>query len=123
LGGDTPRRPPNILFCIADDWSWPHASIAGDKVVKTPTFDRVARKGWGPGRNEPGGRTQNPAGPQYKDFAAFLEARPEGTPFCFWFGSHDPHRGYQWESGVQSGMNAEDVEVPACLPPLQEQFV
>src|SRR6185436_19091348 len=29
---------PNILFCIADDWSWPHASIYGDKVVRTPTF-------------------------------------------------------------------------------------
>ena len=36
---------PNILFCIADDWSWPHASIYGDKVVKTPTFDRVATEG------------------------------------------------------------------------------
>jgi len=36
---------PNILFCLADDWSWPYASIAGDKVVKTPTFDRVARQG------------------------------------------------------------------------------
>ena len=36
---------PNILFCIADDWSWPYASIAGDKVIKTPTFDRVAREG------------------------------------------------------------------------------
>jgi len=36
---------PNILFCIADDWSWPHASIYGDKVVRTPTFDRVAKEG------------------------------------------------------------------------------
>ena len=36
---------PNILFCIADDWSWPHASVYGDKVVKTPTFDRVAKEG------------------------------------------------------------------------------
>ena len=36
---------PNILFALADDWSWPHASIAGDTVVKTPTFDRVAREG------------------------------------------------------------------------------
>jgi hypothetical protein len=23
-----PTRPPNILFALADDWSWPHASIA-----------------------------------------------------------------------------------------------
>ena len=36
---------PNILFCLADDWMWPHASVAGDRVVKTPTFDRLAREG------------------------------------------------------------------------------
>jgi N-sulfoglucosamine sulfohydrolase len=134
---------PNVLFCIADDWSWPYASIAGDKVVNTPTFDGVARegvllqnafvtapsctpsrgsivtgqwhwrleeggnlwstlpakfpvypdlleqagyhvgctrKGWGPGRHEPGGRTRNPAGPQFKDFKTFLQARPTGHP-------------------------------------------
>ena len=44
-GERTGRRSPNILFCLADDWSWPHASIAGDKMVQTPTFDRVAREG------------------------------------------------------------------------------
>jgi len=38
-------KRPNILFALADDWSWPFASIAGDKVVKTPTFDRIAREG------------------------------------------------------------------------------
>jgi N-sulfoglucosamine sulfohydrolase len=36
---------PNILFCIADDWGWPHAGAYGDPVVKTPTFDRLAREG------------------------------------------------------------------------------
>src|SRR5438132_14331107 len=36
---------PNILFCLADDWSWPHAGAYGDKTVRTPTFDRVAREG------------------------------------------------------------------------------
>jgi len=178
-----PKQRPNILFCLADDWSWPHAGIAGDKVVRTPTFDRVARegvlfenafvsspsctpsrgamltgqwhwrleeggdlwgtlpakfpvypdlleeagyhvgftrKGWGPGRNEPGGRTRNPAGPQYKNFQEFMKARPEGRPFCFWFGSTDPHRGYKWQSGVNSGMKLEDVEVPPCFPDSQE---
>ena len=170
---------PNILFCLADDWSWPHAGIAGDNVVKTPTFDRVARqgvlfthafvtapsctpsrgsmltgqwhwrlqqggnlwstlparfdvypdlleragyhvgytrKGWGPGRIEPGGRTRNPAGPRFKNFEEFLKARPEGKPFCFWFGSTDPHRGYKWRSGIESGMKLDEVQVPACLP-------
>ncbi|MEL6671073.1 MAG: sulfatase [Bacteroidota bacterium] len=37
--------PPNILFCIADDWGWPHAGVYGDTVVQTPTFDRLARSG------------------------------------------------------------------------------
>ena len=36
---------PNILFCIADDWGWPHAGAYGDQVVKTPTFDRIAKEG------------------------------------------------------------------------------
>ena len=35
----------NVLFCIADDWGYPHASAYGDKAVKTPAFDRVAKEG------------------------------------------------------------------------------
>ena len=41
---DTAKRP-NIVFAIADDWGWSHASVYGDPVVKTPTFDRIAREG------------------------------------------------------------------------------
>src|SRR4029079_5577264 len=47
-GTTLPERsyePPNILFCIADDWSWPHAGAYGCSWVKTPAFDRVAREG------------------------------------------------------------------------------
>lgn len=40
----TPARP-NILFCIADDWGWPHAGAYGDPVVRTPAFDRLAAEG------------------------------------------------------------------------------
>ncbi len=40
-----PAERPNILFCIADDWSWPHAGAYGDKVVRTPAFDQLAREG------------------------------------------------------------------------------
>jgi uncharacterized sulfatase len=36
---------PNILLAISDDQSYPHTSILGDPVVKTPAFDRVAREG------------------------------------------------------------------------------
>ncbi|MCK0156964.1 sulfatase [Cellulophaga sp. F20128] len=38
-------KRPNILFCIADDWGWPHAGVYGDKTVKTPAFDRLANEG------------------------------------------------------------------------------
>ncbi|MAI32405.1 MAG: hypothetical protein CBE00_05560 [Planctomycetaceae bacterium TMED240] len=38
-------KRPNIVVIIADDWSWPHASVLGSKAVKTPNFDRVAKEG------------------------------------------------------------------------------
>jgi len=36
---------PNIIVFMADDWSAPHAGAYGDKTVKTPNFDRIAREG------------------------------------------------------------------------------
>ena len=170
---------PNILLCVADDASWPHFGANGDKVCRTPNFDRVARegvnfrhafcsspsctpsrgallsgqdfwrledganlwsrwpnkfavypdlltkagyhvglkgKGWGPGDFKQGGREHNPAGPAYKDFAMFLKTVPPDKPFCFWFGSHDPHRPYDRGAGVKSGHRIEEVTVPPFLP-------
>ena len=172
-------KRPNIFLAIADDWGYPYAGAYGDPVVKTPTFDRIAkegvlvrnafcsspsctpsrgalmtgqyhwrleenanlwstlqtkfrtypeilqeagyfigktRKAWGPGRLEPGGRSVDPAGPNYQSFAEFLRAVPTGKPFCFWFGSTDPHRPYEWQSGAASGMDLKRVKVPGALP-------
>lgn len=39
------EQRPNIIFAIADDWGWPHASAYDDPVVKTPAFDRLAKEG------------------------------------------------------------------------------
>ena len=36
---------PNILFCIANDASYPHFGANGCSWVKTPKFDRVAKDG------------------------------------------------------------------------------
>ncbi len=41
--GGQPR--PNILLIMGDNWSWPHAGILGDRLCKTPTFDRLGRDG------------------------------------------------------------------------------
>jgi arylsulfatase A-like enzyme len=40
-----PPRRLNILFAIADNWAYPHASALGDPTAKTPVFDRIAREG------------------------------------------------------------------------------
>jgi N-sulfoglucosamine sulfohydrolase len=177
------EKAPNILFCIADDWAWPHAGAYGDKVVKTPAFDRIARegalfqnafcaapsctpsraailtgravhqldegadlwgflpgrfetypdaleragyfvghmgKGWGPGNFQAGGRGRNPAGPQFKTLEVFLEKKPKGKPFCFWFGSHDPHRPYERGVGARLGLKPDNVKVPAFWPDTPE---
>lgn len=42
---DSTAKRPNVLFAIADDWSWPHASIGGTVGLSTPHFDRIAREG------------------------------------------------------------------------------
>lgn len=172
-------KKPNILFLIADDWSYPHAGVYGDPTVRTPTFDRLAnegalfenaycaapscspsrasillgrhphqnesagnlwsvipdkfpnwvsllkaseyhtgmsRKGWGPGDFEAGGYKHNPAGKNYQDFERFLKDKKEGQPFSYWFGSQDPHRIYETNTGVKTGMDAASVKVPGFLP-------
>ena len=196
-GGAATSPRPNILFAIADDWSWPFASIAGDKTAQTPNFDRIARegvlfrqahtaaptctasrgsiltgqwfarlesggdlwsalpakfevypdlleragysvgftgKGWGPGNYQAGGRTRNPAGPEFnqrtaelanrdiskldyaRNFEDFLGGRTAGQPFCFWYGGHEPHRTYEVGSGLRAGKRLADVRIPTGLP-------
>jgi N-sulfoglucosamine sulfohydrolase len=40
-----PAARPNILIVIADDWSAADAGAAGNRTVRTPAFDRIAREG------------------------------------------------------------------------------
>lgn len=44
-GSTSAADRPNILFAIADDWSYGHASVYGCSWVQTPNFDRVAKEG------------------------------------------------------------------------------
>lgn len=91
-------------------------------------------KGWAPGDWAVSGRPYNPAGPEYNElkttpphsgisridyaanFRAFLSERAEGQPFCFWIGTHEPHRPYQEGSWRDEGMTPEQAEVPGFLP-------
>ncbi|MCG6922340.1 MAG: sulfatase [Acidobacteria bacterium] len=74
------------------------------------------RKGWGPGRVEVGGRTRNAAGPRFESFEEFLAQRPDGRPFCYWFGSYDPHRDYEAGSGARSGMKLDEIRLFPHFP-------
>ena len=177
------QKRPNILFCLSDDQSYPHASAYGEPVIQTPVFDRIARegvlftqaycaapsctpsrsailtgqdiwrlgqggqlfgtlpaehpvytdllaaagyhvgymdKGWAPGNPLAGGRTTHPSGKKFKSFEEFLKMAPKGDPWCFWFGSRDPHRGYRKGSGITSGMDPGKVRLPEIFPDTAE---
>ncbi len=94
-------------------------------------------KGWAPG--DPGkvnGKRRELAGPRFDNlkteaptssisdidyaanFEAFLKSRPEDKPFCFWYGGHEPHRSYEYGSGIRKGGKymQEIREVPTFWP-------
>ncbi len=106
-----------------------------DLLEKSGYTIGLTGKGWGPGDFKTlAKRTRNPAGPSFDqltqkviasgitpndypgNFEAFLKQREKGKPFCFWMGFHEPHRAYEWNSGVRLGKKLEDVKVPAFLP-------
>lgn len=53
-----------------------------------------------------------------RNFQQFLEEKPDGKPFCFWYGAHEPHRFYEFGSGVKKGgRGVEEIDrVPAFWP-------
>ena len=91
-------------------------------------------KGWSPGRLAVGGRDANPAGKEYRqkklrppfrsmsnnDYAAnfedFLAQVQEEQPFCFWLGTHEPHRAFESGAGKRSGKDPALVAVPPIFP-------
>jgi arylsulfatase A-like enzyme len=79
-------------------------------------------KGWAPGvARDSDGKPRQLTGKAYNthkttppasgissnDYAAnfddFLDQRDPGKPFCFWYGSTEPHRRYEYGSGVAKG--------------------
>ena len=90
-------------------------------------FTGHTAKGWAPG--DPGvseGRPRELTGPAYNarthepptscmnscdyagNFEEFLHARTDDRPFAFWYGSTEPHRGYEYRSGIEKGGRSTD---------------
>ncbi len=99
-------------------------------------FTGYTGKGWGPGiANDADGKRRLITGRSFakrkakppargisnNDYAAnfkdFLAAVPEGKSWCFWYGTTEPHRGYEYGNGVKNGKKLSDVDrVPAYWP-------
>ncbi|WP_309024938.1 sulfatase [Pelagicoccus sp. SDUM812002] len=52
----------------------------------------------------------------FSNFENFLENRPDGAPFFFWYGGTEPHRRYEKGSWKRSDKRLTDVQVPGFLP-------
>ncbi len=109
----------------------------GEALAENKWFMGHTQKGWGPGvamdaSGKPRtmtGRAFNtaktiPPTPEISDndyagnFASFLDAAPPGQPWAFWYGALEPHRGYEFASGIQKGgKKPADIDhVPAYWP-------
>ncbi|WP_047247559.1 sulfatase family protein [Maribacter thermophilus] len=45
-----------------------------------------------------------------KNFETFLEKRKEDQPFFFWYGGWEPHRSYEFGSGLKNGKKLSEVK-------------
>ncbi len=51
------------------------------------------------------------------NFADFLRDVPDGQPWAFWYGTTEPHRAYEFQSGVRLGKSLDDIDrVPGYWP-------
>jgi len=94
-------------------------------------------KGWAPGVvGEINGRKRQLTGKPYNakqlkppaqhintsdytaNFEDFFNDKPEGTPFCFWYGCTEPHRAYEYKAGIdKAGKQLKDIEhIPSFWP-------
>lgn len=104
-----------------------------DQLEQTGYVIGYTGKAWAPGNFRISDWERNPAGPAFgakknpappgisaTDYAAnfsdFLDSAEADKPFCFWYGGHEPHRGFGKGLGGKSGMDITAVEVPAFLP-------
>ena len=100
-------------------------------------FTGYTAKGWAPGNpGQVNGKPRQLTGTPFNkftttpptgaigknDYAAnfedFLNHRTEGQPFFFWYGSTEPHRSYDFRSGIEKGgKSLNDIDkVPAFWP-------
>ncbi len=95
---------------------FPDSLLTYPKILQDAGYEVGKRgKGWGPGRSDVSW-AKNPAGASVATFASFYNNRDTSKPFCYWFGSTNPHRPYAKGEGLASGKNPDKVVLPKFLP-------
>ena len=127
------------LEAAANHWAYfpQKFKVYTEVLAEHGYFTGSTGKGWAPGIAETEtGETRYLAGQPFNDhsteaptsmissndyaanFEAFLDARPDDGPFSFWYGGHEPHRAYEYRSGIDiGGKKLSDIEeVPDFWP-------
>ena len=115
----------------------PHFKVWPEVLLDRGWFVGFTGKGWGPGvANTIDGKPRALTGQPFQasklspttnsissndyasNFSNFLDAAPQGKAWCFWCGFLEPHRSYEYKSGVnKGGKKLADVDrVPAYWP-------
>lgn len=80
-----------------------------DRMLTGPRYDQIKRAA----------PTKDISGVDYAaNLEAFLKNKSKDEPFCFWYGAHEPHREYEYGTGVSIGKKklSDITEVPAFWP-------
>ena len=132
-------RNPWQLKAAANHWCYfpTEFKTYPEALAEQGYFVGVTGKGWGPGvatnadgsarlmaghpfdeRRAPAPTSKMSPNDYAANFSEFLQAAPTNAPWCFWFGCREPHRDYEYGSGVAKGHKAlADIDrVPACWP-------
>lgn len=142
---NNPKCAPARASLLTGRYSWQleeavvHRPLMPEKwmfypelLEKSGYFVGFTGKGWGPGLWKRG--DNNPAGRSYDslklkppysgisnksysgNFKLFLETKEKDKPFCFWLGTHEPHRSYEKDSYLKAKRTLEDVKVQKFYP-------
>ncbi len=107
-----------------------------ERLASDGYFAGFTGKGWGPGNaSDENGQSRKITGIAYQkkkakpptqqisnndysgNFRDFLADAPSNSPWVFWYGTTEPHRAYEFQSGVRMGKKLTDIDrVPGYWP-------
>lgn len=118
----------STLLTGQDIWRLRDAAVFGGTLHSTiPTYPSMLRdagyevafsgKGWGPGHQKPGGWTIPPTGRKGEVAEIVATAKKGKQPFCFWLGSRQGHREFEYQP---DGRALDAIELPPYVPDTAE---